>query len=114
MSQTEKIIVITAIMECCMCPTTFTGRTADGCTVYARYRWGILSVRVDPRDPAPHGGAGGVWILEKQLDPEGLAGAMYFDELKILTAEIIEWPDELTPLTFDEDEGNASSDYLLF
>lgn len=104
MSQTEKIIVITAIMECCMCPTTFTGRTADGCTIYARYRWGILSVRIDPRDPAPHGGAGGVWILEKQLDEEGLDGWLEFDELREHTAEIIEWPDDLSPRPPDDSE----------
>ncbi len=114
MSQTEKIIIITAIMECCMCPTTFTGRTADGCTIYARYRWGILSVRIDWRDPAPHGGAGGAWILEKQLDPKGLAGAMYFDELKQHTSEIIEWPDELTPRSFDSDKTGETQDDLLF
>lgn len=114
MSQTHKITVATASMECCMCPTIVTGRTADGLTVYARYRWGKLSVRVDSRDPAPDGGAGGVWILERQIDPEGLDGAMDFDELKIHTAESIEWPDEITPLTFDEDEGSASSSDLLF
>ena len=85
-----------------MCPTTITGRTGDGMTVYARYRWGHLSVRVDSRDPAPHGGAGGAWIFEKQIDPEGLDGCMSYDELKQHTAEIVEWPAELTAYRFDD------------
>jgi hypothetical protein len=108
----QKIKIITAQVACPMCPTTITGRTADGLTVYARYRWGHLSVRVDPRDPAPHGGAGGVWILERQIDPEGLDGWMEYEELKEYTSEIIEWPEELTPRTFDDDESTGLDDLL--
>lgn len=72
-------------------------------TVYARYRWGILSIRIDPRDTPPNGGASGKSIYEKQLDPKGLAGAMYFDELQQHTSEIIEWPAELTPKSYNDE-----------
>jgi hypothetical protein len=102
MSEAAKIIVTVAAVECRMCPTIVTGRTANGCTVYARYRWGQLSVRLDPRDPAPDGGAAGVWILQTQIDPEGLDGYMRYEELIEHTSEIIEWPVELSPRTFDD------------
>jgi hypothetical protein len=94
-----------------MCPTTIIGRTANGETVYTRYRWGHLSVRVDSRDPAPHGGAGGAWIFEKQIDQEGLDGCMEYEELKQHTVDIVEWPAELTPRRFD-DEASGLDDLL--
>jgi hypothetical protein len=100
-----KIIVVTATMEFPMCPTLVTGTTNEGATVYVRYRWGRLTVRLDPRDPAPHGGAAGVWIMFKELDPGGLAGCLTYDEIRELTAEIIEWPEELSPQIFAENEG---------
>ncbi len=104
MSQSEKITVVSAHMECGMCPTTIIGKTSDGWTVYARYRWGMLSVRLDPRDPVPNCGAEGTWILSKQLDPDSLDGCLYYDELKEHTAEILEWPDELSPKIHDEND----------
>jgi hypothetical protein len=104
MSHPAKIIVTTAHQECCMCPTVIVGRTLDSATVYVRYRWGRLTVRLDLRDPAPHGGAAGVWIMFKQLDPEGLAGCLDYDEIRELTADIIDWPPELSPQIFDDDE----------
>jgi len=72
----QKIKVIVAQIECWMCPRTITGRTDDGWTIYARYRWGNLSVRIDPRDPPSDGGASGRWIMDKQIDPEELDGWM--------------------------------------
>lgn len=104
MSQTEKITVTNAYMDCFMCPTTIIGRTFDGSTVYARYRWGHLSIRLDHRDPPPHGGASGKWIMEKQLDPTGLGGCLDYAELREITAHIVEWPDELS--SPDENERN--------
>ena len=104
MNPPEKIIVTIAHYECCMCPTIITGTTDDGTTVYVRYRWGRLSVRVDTRDPVPQGGAAGVWIIENQLVPEGLDGCLSYDELRELTADLIEWPDELTPRIYDEND----------
>ena len=104
MNQNEKIIVTIALYGCCMCPTIILGKTADGGTVFARYRWGHLSVRYDERDPAPHGGAAGVRILEKQLDPEGIDGCLDYDELKAISAEIIDWPSKISPGSFDDDD----------
>lgn len=97
MIQSEKVTVISAQVECGMCPYTIAGITTKGWTVYARYRWGLLSVRIDERDPAPFSGAAGVWILAKQIDPKGLDGWMTYEELKQHTTEIISWPDELSP-----------------
>ncbi len=101
MNPLKKIIVTICHYGCCMCPTIILGKTTDGWTVYARYRWGHLSVRVDPRDPTPHGGADGAWIMEKQLDPEGLDGCLDYDELREITADIIEWPSGISPGSFD-------------
>ncbi len=104
MSQTEKIVVIEAYTECFACPTIIIGKTSDGWAVYARYRWGQLSVRVDPSEPAPLDGAMGCWIVEKQLDPEGLDGWLDYETLREITAEIMVWPDELSPRTYDNSE----------
>lgn len=104
MSTTERIIVVTAHMEFPLCPTIFVGVTNDGCTVYCRYRWGRLSVRIDPRDPPPHGGAAGEWILDQQIDPNGLDGDMSYEQLQTLTADLIEWPAELSEKPYDEND----------
>ncbi len=98
-----KIIVTTAHMECSMCPTVVCGVTTEGETIRARYRWGRLVIRLDPRD-SPLGGAGGAWIMDEQLDPEGLAGCLTYDEIREITADIIDWPDELSLKIFDEDK----------
>lgn len=104
MTAPKKITVTTARCECFMCPTVIVGITDDGSTIYCRYRWGRLVIRLDPRDPAPHGGAAGVWILDKQLDPEGIYGCLSYDELRELTANLIEWPAEILPKCFDDDD----------
>lgn len=64
---------------------------------------GHLSVRVDRRDSPPHGGAAGEWIHEQQLDPHGLEGFIGYDEIREITAEWIEWPQEPIPPRFHED-----------
>lgn len=100
MSNPKKIIVATAHIQCPMCPTTIIGNTATGLTVYARYRWGCLSVRVDPRDPAPHGGAWGLIIYEAQLG-ESDDGVMEYEELRNHTQNVVEWPDQHSPRPTD-------------
>lgn len=104
MNTHDKITVITAQIECHMCPTIITGRTPDGWTVYCRYRWGRLSVRIDPRDPPPNGGASGNCIHESRIDATGLTGWMNFDELKAHTINLFEWPAVLTPKTYDDND----------
>ena len=89
------IKIISAQCICFACPTTYTGKTDDGCTIYARYRWGHLSVRIDPREDAPLGGAEGTWIYDEQLGEE-FDGWLDYAELKLHTANLVEWPDELT------------------
>lgn len=104
MNPPGKIIVTTAHLEFPLCPAVYVGRTNDGATVYARYRWGRLSVRLDHRDPPILGGAAGRWIIDEQLDPNGLDGSLEYDTLREITADIITWPDDLTPKTYDESE----------
>lgn len=107
MTKIKKITVISAQMDCLMCPTIFIGKTTEAWTVYARYRWGQLSVRLDPRDPAPNDGAAGRWILEIQLDPNGLDGCISYDTLREITSELVEWPAELTQKNYDEGEESS-------
>lgn len=104
MTQPGKITVVCATLEFPLCPTVFSGRTADGSTVYCRYRWGRLSVRLDHRKPAPCDGAEGRRIYERKIDPNGLDGQLSYDDLRQHTAELLDWPAELTPKTYDEDD----------
>ena len=104
MTMPGKIIVVTATMEFPLCPTVFVGTTDDGATIYVRFRFGRLSIRIDHRNPAPDGGADGRRIYEEKLDPLGLDGCLEYEELRELTGDWIEWPDELTPRKFDEDD----------
>jgi hypothetical protein len=108
MNPPEKITVTTAHFECRMCPTIIVGTSTEGETVYVRYRWGRLTVRIDPRDPAPNGGAAGVWIMFKELDVEGLAGCISYDEIRELTSEMIDWPEELSPMPPNQTDDDQS------
>lgn len=85
------IKVTAAHYECVMCPMTIVGKTAGGETIYARYRWGHLSVRIDSRDPPPNGGAEGTWIFSEQIGDE-YAGWISYEDLKTHTQHIVEWP----------------------
>lgn len=100
----RKITITIATIESRMCPTLIVGKTADGTTVYARYRWGHLSVRIDAREPAPHGGAAGAPILEKKIDPDGIDGCLSYHDLQDHTAETLVWPENPTPTPRDEGE----------
>ena len=77
------------------CPSTFTGTTAAGQTVYARYRCGHLSVRIDDAHEPRHGGAAGSSILEVTIGHE-LHGWLSYADLRQHTAGLVEWPDEPT------------------
>lgn len=110
MNPQEKIKIVTAHVACCMCPTIVVGTTTEGSTIYCRYRWGHLTVRLDPRDPAPHDGAAGRWIFEKQLDPEGIQGAIDYDELRQITSVLIDWPEKPDPQTNSGAQGRTWPD----
>ena len=86
------IKVMEAHCICCACPTTIVGTTEPGETVYARYRWGHLSVRIDPREDPPFEGAGGEWIFSEQIG-EKFDGCLTYAKLRELTLGLIEWPD---------------------
>jgi hypothetical protein len=89
------IKVISAQCISVACPSTFTGTTADGLTIYARYRCGHLSVRIDDAPEPRHGGAAGGSILEVTLGGE-YDGLLDYTNLRQHTAGLVEWPDELT------------------
>lgn len=87
------IVVTTVTQTCCASPNIYSGTTKEGETIYARYRWGHLSVRILPAgidDRAE--GATGKSIFEVDHG-ETLDGFIYFDELRSLTEEIIQWPE---------------------
>jgi hypothetical protein len=107
MTPPGKITVATAHQECCMCPTIITGTTTEGATIYVRYRWGRLVIRLDHQNPPILGGAAGTWILDKQLDPEGIDGCLTYEALREHTAEIIDWPEEISPKTYGNTEATT-------
>lgn len=102
MTPPRKISVVSATMEFPLCPTIISGQTAEGSTVYCRYRFGRLSIRIEHRKPAPSDGAEGRRIYERKIDPNGLDGQLSYDDLRKITEGWIEWPDELTPRKIDD------------
>lgn len=112
MNPPDKIKIVTATIESHVSPTVISGRTNDGGTICARYRWGRLVIRLDHRDPPILGGAAGRWILDKQLDPDALEGYIRYEEIRELTSELIDWPDQLTPRTYEESDADDLSDLL--
>ena len=88
------IKVVEAHCICCACPTLIVGTTDQGETVYARYRWGHLSVRIDPREDPRHDGADGEWIFSEQIGNE-FDGFLAYQKLCELTNGLIEWPNDL-------------------
>ena len=89
------IKVISAHCICFACPTTYTGKTDDGFTIYARYRWGRLSVRIDASPEPEFDGAAGGEILAKTIGGE-FHGMLSYAELRQHTDGVVEWPDEPT------------------
>ena len=88
------IKVINAHYELVVCPTIIVGKTDDGYTIYARYRWGYLSVRIDPREDPPYGGAEGTWIFAEQIGDE-YDGCLGYETLVEHTKDLIEWPEKV-------------------
>lgn len=87
------IVVTTVTQTCCASPNIYCGITREGEMIFARYRWGHLSVRILPAgidDGAE--GATGKSILEVDHG-ERFDGYIYYHELRSLTEEIIEWPE---------------------
>ncbi len=77
---------------CSACPAQWSGQTDDGRSVYVRYRWGYLSVRVsDEVSDDEMAGVGGSEVFGSQLG-DGLDGTLSFGDLKSATAGEVEWP----------------------
>ncbi|MEO5715986.1 MAG: hypothetical protein ABIT37_21075 [Luteolibacter sp.] len=87
------IVIVSATQTFFACPNTYTGKTADGRTVLARYRWGHLSIRVQPAgvdDGAD--GAEGDSILEIDHG-ERFDGMLDYEDLRTLSHGLIQWPE---------------------
>ena len=89
------ITVVSAHCICVACPTTIVGRTATGATVYARYRFGHLSVRFDATQKPQHDGAAGREILAVDIGSK-YDGCLDYQHLRVQTLGLVDWPAELT------------------
>ena len=70
------------------------GKTDTGSTIYVRVRFGHLSMRIDPREDPPFGGAAGKWVFEAEVGDGAYTAWIDYDELRDLTSEHIEWPEK--------------------
>ncbi len=74
-------------------PNTFSGITTEGDTIFARYRWGHLSIRFQAAGiDDDSDGSTGISIFETDHG-ESFTGFLDYDELRSLTREIIQWPE---------------------
>lgn len=71
-------------MTCSACPSQWDIYTTDGQYIYARYRWGWLTVTLDPW------GENSTELYAEQIGDE-YDGSMSTTQLKELTKEILEW-----------------------
>ena len=92
------ITIKTVARTCEASPAQWDAVTVDNRQVYVRYRWGHLSVRVapNPGDSDAYAGVNGDEIVGLTYgDP--FNGHIAYDDLKRLTAGVIEWPERETP-----------------
>jgi len=86
----EKVRVKSLERTCIACPSQWEGKTEDGRVIYIRYRHGYFSIGLGKTlDEA-------VWddFYEAELDVGG-GGWMTEDELREVTKDILELPDEV-------------------
>lgn len=76
----EKLVVDRYTQTCYACPSQWDIYTRDGHYIYARYRWGYLSLTLDDKEEIF-----GINFGDK------LDGTMNTDELKMVTQEILDW-----------------------
>jgi hypothetical protein len=88
-------VVVTLKKTCIACPSQWEGTLDDGRAVYARYRWGELSVGVgkDVKDAVKSRREGKALFREHVGD--GLDGFMDFEELRGHLYGLLDFPDEL-------------------
>ena len=89
------IRVAEAVETCAGCPAQWEGRTDDGRRIYARYRFGCLTVGVGrTHDEAVRAAMGGPsdGCLVDLVHGDEYDGFMSQYTLADLTAHLIEWP----------------------
>jgi hypothetical protein len=91
---TRKMKVNSVRRTCDGYPTQWDGELDDGRTIYVRYRWGILAVRVseEAHPVDQYAAVHGREIIALKLGEE-MGGTLEFSELRQHTAHAIEWPD---------------------
>jgi hypothetical protein len=81
------MIFVSEVRQTCQAnPSQWEGLDGEGKTIYARYRWGRLSVERDESE-----------VFSKQLGDE-LHGRLTFEELKHATSGHITWPETCSRL----------------
>jgi hypothetical protein len=83
--------VIEVKRTCFACPSQWEGKTKDGQVVYARYRFGELTVGMGKDLDDAVSKSSGALLVDVEVGGE-FDGDMTFAVLKNLTAEKIEWP----------------------
>jgi hypothetical protein len=86
------IEIKSARMALCACPTVWIGQTIEDHTVYCRYRWGNLSVRLSTQPNPEFAGAGGTCIAEIARGGP-YDGFIDYEDLREATRELIVWPE---------------------
>ena len=76
---------------CEACPAQWEGIDAAGRPVYVRYRWGYLEISIGEKGEGIGSAVNGQEIFGTQIG-HTLHGEMSYDELKKVTAGIIEFP----------------------
>jgi hypothetical protein len=104
------IIVSTVTETFCACPNTYSGKTTNGDTIFVRYRWGHLSIRLQPGKTVDDSeGSNGESIFE--LDYGGpFDGMINYSKLRELTEKIIQWPNECHEKSVSPIETETSED----
>jgi hypothetical protein len=87
------MIVVKEIEQTCeACPSQWEGYSDDGRSIYVRYRWGFLSVRIgSPGDKSEFAGVRGKEILHKKLG-DSYHGFLSYEDLVKAASEIIQFP----------------------
>lgn len=75
--------------------------------IYARYRWGILSVTLYNEDYPWN--SGGKELISKEVG-DGLAGSMTTEELVKHTKHVLDWSDFFDYIYWDDDEEENEND----
>jgi len=77
-------------MTCGACPSQWEGRTIDNRPIYARYRWGFLSVYVGETGGDVYNAINTMQVYGEQLGDE-MHGVMSTEELINITSGIVNW-----------------------